>query len=1091
LSTISLQIPLPGFFSRRFHLPLILLLACLALAACGGGGSATAVPPPAGTTTLSGVVEDGPIAGAKVYLVHKATEIDDLSCGLQGNERCEIPSTTAAACGPQGTELCDTVSMADGSFFFHTEDGFVAANYFVVASGGRDMVTGVDFTSLELRAPLDLAFESGEPVVVSPITTLLAGLLDAGLDLSAAQSQLRLWLALAPGHGLNHRPSEDPDLLRRSLLLTKLAIELRQIGTTNPFRQLRDGVHQTAPLLRDASNLNQTTLQQLGLDPAATSRAVSLAARLQQGLPEQWNYLFQQEELVQALTLAASAMLVEATGFDPESPVLIDNLRLLADQILQASGAAGIPFGGLAPQRIARYVLLSYNLRSTEALTREATFFSDSLVLPDGTPLSQDPLINDLANTATLHSVAAPLLVAERPGDDNQRRLDYYYKSDRSHLYQAERLLATVFDDTVSDAVMLAILTGKAEAGMFEEAQTLLDTQIFGSENRGIGYRTYAKRLLEFGRRDAALAALHQARALFNRVIAAKGNASASNSDTSNMQGLAADFRKAGDLVSAQAVLNDLELVARDLVTLSSYGRLIVGTWNVADSYLESGDFAAAVPVLESLYRFAQATPASVGTTVTTLSIRVFYLIETARRFANLGDFARALAIADEIEALRAFDGYSNRTGAATWPWIPTLVSVRYQCGDAAGALRLANSIPLTYLDATGVSKSGATQQLSAFKQVATFDALNDRIDQAFALVDSYFVKPEDKVDVLTYFAANKGVPYIGLGLILKGDIANATSALDRAEQALATVVATTDSNRYTLLIQRGWVKLADLHALMGNNSKALSLLARAESVLPSIAGEKFRGNALIDIALGYQQLGAAADTLRLLNVAETRAAQAWLNRTLTPEDNASLYDSVIQAWLKTDSRDHARRAIEAAGTIALEIHDPNQVYTGTAHDDQAGKEVDALLKLAQQLVDCGEPKRARDLISAAQATADQIFVAATRLGKYIHSSKSHIIGGYAQAEGFDTALSLAQNLPFASNRNQAIQYLANLYATRDDFPDHWVATVDSDRDGKPDFFNPLATAADIAASGLVLDDDSDGDGIADRLDWRPLFPDR
>lgn len=1087
--TPSFPFPLPGFLVRRSPFPLSLLLACLALTACGGGGSSPSVAPPAGTTNLSGVVEDGPIAGAKVYLVHKATEVNDLSCGDLGNERCEIPSTIAPACGPQGTERCETVSQADGGFTFHTGAGFVASNYFVVASGGRDRLTGVDFTSLELRAPLDLAFASADAVVVSPITTLLAGLLDAGLDLNSAQSQLRLWLTLPPDHDLAHRPSEDPELLRRSLLLTKVAIELQQTGSANPFRQLRDRVPHSAPLLLDAGRLNHVTLEQLGLDPAAASRMVSLAARLEQDLPERWNHLFQQEELVQALTLAAKAMLAETAGFDPENPALIANLRLLADQVLQAAGSAGIPFGGLAPQRIARYVLLSYNLHSVEALTRETALFAAALALTDGTPLLQDSLIGQLAQTATLHSIAAPLLAAERPGDDNQRRLDYYYNSDRSHLYQAEKLLATVLDDTLSDAVMLAILTGKAAGGMFEEAQTLLDSQIFGAENRGIGYRALAKVLLQFGHREQAVAALQQARVHFNRVIAAKGNASAGNSDTANLQGLAADFRKAGDLAGAQAVLNDLEGVARDLVSLNSYGRLVVGTWNVADGYLESGDFAAAGPILESLYRFASATPADLGTRATTLRTRVFYLIETARRFADLGNFPRALAIADEIEALRAQDGFSNLTGADSWAWIPTLVSVRYQSGDVVGALRLANSIPLTYLDSAGAVKSGAAQLLSAFKQVATYDALNGQLHQAFALVDSYFVKPEDKVDVLTYFAANKGVAYIGLGLIQKNDFANAASALQRAEQALATVVATTDQNRYTLLIQRGWVKLASLYGMMADQGQALRLLGRAEGVLATIGGERFQVNALLDIALGYQQLGDLPNSVRLLNAAETRALLS--TGILKAEETASLYDSIIQTWLKIDARDRARQAIFAALPATRNIYDPTLVYTGTAHDDQAGKEVDALLKLAQQLVDSGAPELALPLLAEAQTTAERIFVATTRLGKYIHSNKAHLIGGYGKAEAFDQALSLAQNLPFVSNRNQAIQYLAQLYATRNDLPGHWVATVDSDRDGKPDFFNPLASAADIAASGLVLDDDSDGDGIADVLDWRPLFRDR
>lgn len=1063
-------------------LPLVFLLTCLQLTACGGGSSAPPTVSIGSGTQLSGVVEDGPVADALVYLVHKAND--------------EAVDT----CGPQGNQRCESRSNAEGVFAFDTRPGFVASNYFAVAIGGRDVTTGVDFTSLEMRAPLELATERGEAAVISPVTTLLAGLLDAGLDLNSAQEQLRIWLALAPGHDLGRRPSEDAELLRRSLLLTKLAIELQQAGTTNPFRQLRDRIHQSAPLLLDAARLNEITLQQLGLDNAAVSRAAQLFQLLAASQPEAWNQLFQREEMVQALDLAARAMLADASGFDPSDPNLAANLQYLAEQVLQAAGPTGIPFGGLAPQRLARYVLLNYNLRSLEALSSTAELFAVGLRLADGTPLNNDPMIKELAQSRTLYSVAAPLLVSERPGDDNQRRLEYYYNSDRSHLHQAERLLATVLDDAVSDTVLLSILGGKAEAGLFEDAHTLLTTQIFGSENRGKGYRAYAAALLKFGYRDAAIDALQQARNLFNRVIAAKGNASASSSDTSNLQGLAADFRKAGDLASAQLVLKDLELVARDLTSLSAHGRLVVGTWQVADFYLDNGDLAAAAPILESLHRFARGTPPNQSGSIFTLRSRVFYLIETARRFADLGDYPRALAIADEVEALRAFDGYSNLTGAETWVpgWITTLVLVRYQAGDAAGALRLAESIPLSYQDAAGATKSGEAVRLSAFKQVATYDALNGNLTQAFGRVDG-FAKPEDRVDALTYFASNQGVPYIGLGLIQKNLLDDAAKALARAQAALTAVVVSSDQNRYTLLIQRGWVKLADLYALMGDTMTARALLLQAETILPAITAALPQVNSLRDIALGYHQLGLPTDAFRLLTAAETRTTAG---SSLRPEETATLYDVIIQAWLQTGELERARLLIGDVPTLgalpvwgpatiqALRIHDPTLVYTGTAHDDQAGKEVDALLKLATQLVECSAPESARVLLAEAQTTAERIFVAATRIGKYIHSSKAHIIGGYTKAEGFDQALLLAKGLPFANNRNQAIQYLADITASRDDFPDHWVATVDTDHDGRPDFFTPLATAADIAASGLVLDDDCDGDGIADALDWRPLFRD-
>jgi hypothetical protein len=57
----------------------------------------------------------------------------------------------------------------------------------------------------------------------------------------------------------------------------------------------------------------------------------------------------------------------------------------------------------------------------------------------------------------------------------------------------------------------------------------------------------------------------------------------------------------------------------------------------------------------------------------------------------------------------------------------------------------------------------------------------------------------------------------------------------------------------------------------------------------------------------------------------------------------------------------------------------------------------------------------------------------------------------------------------------------------QDDFTDSPLASVDTDGDGKPNFFAAYASAEDIEASGLVLDEDSDNDGVEDSSDAYPL----
>ncbi|MDB2376865.1 putative Ig domain-containing protein, partial [Luminiphilus sp.] len=56
-----------------------------------------------------------------------------------------------------------------------------------------------------------------------------------------------------------------------------------------------------------------------------------------------------------------------------------------------------------------------------------------------------------------------------------------------------------------------------------------------------------------------------------------------------------------------------------------------------------------------------------------------------------------------------------------------------------------------------------------------------------------------------------------------------------------------------------------------------------------------------------------------------------------------------------------------------------------------------------------------------------------------------------------------------------------------DDFPLNAAASVDTDNDNKPDDWNASCDEACQDASGLTLDNDDDGDGVDDNLDFAPL----
>lgn len=66
---------------------------------------------------------------------------------------------------------------------------------------------------------------------------------------------------------------------------------------------------------------------------------------------------------------------------------------------------------------------------------------------------------------------------------------------------------------------------------------------------------------------------------------------------------------------------------------------------------------------------------------------------------------------------------------------------------------------------------------------------------------------------------------------------------------------------------------------------------------------------------------------------------------------------------------------------------------------------------------------------------------------------------------------------------------VAQYFALTDDLPGTSVASVDTDHDGLPNFFAADVTQAQIDESGLILDPDSDNDGIEDLEDTTPFGP--
>ncbi len=1054
---------MPLHFAR-----ILLFIAALSLAACGGGSSSEVrQPTPADTLNISGIVVDGPIAGARVEIQEKI-----------GNEEKAIHQ-----CGDTGKGTCITTTDNEGRFSFKIRSDADLNNLRIVTiegKGGIDLETGFSFekTRNTLSADLSLFSQSLEGISITPVTTLLteisALLQEDGAERSLQEIQLEAEVIVRealslPGEDLVSYPFTNP-VKHRSMLMVALAFE-----TGQSFEKIADIIHKKKTRLFNATGNNvgaKIDSEKLEEDFAveedeACERIyiLELDEDIARKNSSEWGNIFQKT------SLKCAFQNIETN----------ENIDSLVDQVIEAGGGKIIPLGTLAPRLIAKYVLFHYNLSEDGDYWRPAPNEGGDRIL-----LKEDPVISMISQHHEYEYQVDVALADNELLRTEQQRINYYYKSNISHLYEAEKIASEIIETDYNDEIMVTLVDTKARFGQFEGAKKIPEWgQIGEPEATGRAYLTLARRMIEIGDTAETLDILKRAEDNFKRVIDSKGIAYIESSDTRNLQQLAANYRKIGAEADARQILGLLEQAVPYLNTSNLFGRLIVGTWEIADQYLERGQMDDARPLVDSMLALAERCPPDENAGNRYYRGRIFYLTEAAKRYAQMGDENRVIEIHRTISSIRANDGLQNLTRNETWFYMISLVETLYAVGQDQSAMELALSIPDSYVNSRGVTMSGTYYRSRAMKAVATSIALEEGLLQAANFMNEYIPDPRDKIEAWTYMAGNKGNAYTAQQAIELGFLDIAKQALLHARDLVAGLDESTDRNHYRYAIQWGYVKLADLAWHAQDPDLASDFLFRAQAATEQLTDVEYRVSALVDIAESYRITGDPEEAERLLRTAFDSIYG------VATEDAIAMQEMVLDAFTNLHENE-LNRYIETARQLFTQ----GTPYPGTEHDELAELEARSLIHAANHLsFFSGTDKTlkgwALDLLDEARQVAEQIYVPATRMSIYItdKATKEHLIEGYTRARELDKALGIARSLP-AGNQQLAFNALATIYNEWDDLPHTDLASVDTDRDGKPNFFNPGIDRLEAEAQGIMLDPDSDGDGIPDEEDYRPLYYD-
>ncbi|GAB5477507.1 MAG: hypothetical protein Marn2KO_09740 [Marinobacter nauticus] len=1057
---------LPSVF-RSLRVGLVFLSA-LVMSACGGSSGSSSDGGGASTTaSVVGTVTDPAIEGAAVRLVD-----------AQGEALTRIQITDQT-----------------GQFSFQLSSSVDLAGARVVAVGGRDVETGQDLQGIMLEARL----RTGSEIMVTPLTTLALAYEREGGTLAGFASMLGL-----TEQELESDPANSAATQRASMLLTELTVAMK--GAADSTSSLLGKLQMANGNLRDTADL---LVADAGLPAAVVSRLRAVQSRIT-ALDSLAEAPANAEAMVRELNrlnirTGVADYLSNNLDFQPASDSEHANLNALADAIFEALNQRGLPADSAALLNIARYVVV------INALSAEAMAAADFTV-PQ--PIDPENLLPLLADTEVVDSTL-PLAVGEELGDDNAARVEYFFRSDLSPYYRAARLFDGVMDDQVTDPVYVSVVRGLADAGFIEQAELMAQSSVFQSSWKGEAFQEAGRALEGQGKIEDAIEAWDKALELYNRYLKVledeNGVPLVNADDASFYQTLSDDYRDAGYPQKADEAMAGVRAYIKSQKGQpynTAYGRLAVGVGNNAEALvleaIGNGSVGESYDRAREAASFFLEVVSSMGARESAdkcYAIKTLQLASVAEFYGLLGEYEKLEKTLDEFEAL--LDIGCNQASV--------IYAKNY--ADAYGLLGLDERFKSLLEEKVrpydvANDKAYEADALAAFSvyealELAKSDQSN-KLEDAVALITGRTDDLADVVELLTYTGTGRddgGFRYLSRRLWDEGYAEEALAIADVAFEITLSPEFAASETRPSSYIGQGCRKVAKLYDWFGEPAKARIRMdecsAAVEARMASWTTVQ-QADAYALLAESYQFISEYAQSLiyvpswnALIDVMGDKADQAY-QKTQIAVFAANAGDFA----LATRAMDEA---MNLAAAIAAETDSQSQIEDGIEeHLDVAAYQQQMLDiirgRIAVEGIAVGEPEAAErtriqlrtGLIGSNGASGVLPLIAAINDPEDREDYLRAVIGLLAGAQFFDDAERLAQEADYSTSRNARLALVAKGYASYDDYPGSTVARFDFEKDGLPDFFSPASTQQERDALAVSLDDDIDGDGIANASDATP-----
>jgi hypothetical protein len=1045
------------FMRSRYKALVVTASFSLLLSACGGGGgsssSGSASPAPSNpdtsTQTVLGKVVDPAIENAIVKM-----------CRIDSPSMCLTQKTLTNAVGGYSLQVPGDTDLTAHS---------------IVSIGGSDTETGESLGRMALSSPL--AFSENGMLYVTPVTTLVSNyMMSQSVDVETARAAI--------ASQLNLSESILGDSTESSASLMKTGLMLTQVG------------------LNRTEGLSGLTVNNGDLDALIDSQVSDATVRAK--LKETNRYIQAATTVSGAVNAFVVHKAVLESAFlnsaDLSDATTSSNAEKITEKVLQILSDNGVSQANRAQAQL----ILSK--------------LDSSLDVTDAGMTIPEP---DLSGVNLAAVVVDNLLNNEQPlaealyGDSDSKRA-YYFASSASYLAQSETIVADVTDVDTMEDVYITLAGAYLKSGEPELALQYANRKLFKPISEADISEDIADYYIDNNEElETAEALLDKAYTLMKSYLESKGFASVKSADLQIMMAVYGGYNHLGKIEKADQLFSYVSTMVDSFGDdYSPYFALVSGLASSAEVFAEEGELVLARSILEKAYDVAKIMPPNNKVKYPNTPEEWSYYTKVFAMttvmdvyYWQLQDTGRALSIINDIDLIRADDGiagntyktYDDATLARTdfqmYSYIvPLLADYGYntaQINDVIGTMVQENYIANAWAN---FAKFYAKTDIDGALQV-----ISDELT-ATAFGSDYY---RDVVKALTYNGINKGGDYMAQYLIENGYNAEAIKAVDVARVALDNAVANgieaSDSNKAKYYVNYGYAKLADLYYFAGASDAkinemmdlAIAIATNADSAPENakVSDPYHQVYALTYIADHYLEMGmvdkgteyaemalAYAD-----NISDLLKREARLGTLATVINDEG--DSMLATSTKVTDAIYAL----ATGDAMMDTDSAQEDYVAKA-EILAGSYRSATHSFASNLavfyIEVNNLTKAQNAVNALIDVAGNIADDGDRIDSY-----QAVVYGYALLNQVDLAKSFAvANIPYTADYLQSLVILSHALANYDAFKTCDVATVDFDKDGKPDFYDYGATNDQIAACGLTLDDDSDGDGVIDSNDLTPFY---